>query len=197
MFSFAKIATVAAVAFGTLASAMPAAYGTPASYGAVAAPPSTSASGSDVTSILTGLHASVEAKVDVLASVTLDNFSKDQITNVALDVKLDVSVAVDAIKALPTGTVGAGDLLVLLSGVISVVVSAFARIYVIAGVDQVAVRASVSVLADVLASLVTVVCAHLTGVLSVSVGLLVNLLGGCTSSIISLQLTALIKVLAL
>ncbi|KAI0314581.1 hypothetical protein OF83DRAFT_1136127 [Amylostereum chailletii] len=111
MFSFAKIATFAALAFGVFTSAMP----TGVESRAVEA-----RGASDLTGVLADLKVGLDVNVNLLAAVTADNYSYDHVNGIVLDIKATIDVAVDACKALPAGAIGTGDILALLSVVINV-----------------------------------------------------------------------------
>ena len=54
------------------------------------------------------------------AAVTVDTYDYDTVNGIILDIKATVEVAVTAIKALPAGAIGDGDVFALLSATLTV-----------------------------------------------------------------------------
>ena len=131
MFSFMKIATVAALAFGTFASAIPAPAPVPEA-GALEA----RSVGPTVTDVLTGLETNLKPLVDQMSEsyiqlacrwnssrVTLDSMTPDTATPDAVQNIVDEIIALLTTATSDCGSSsgsGSGDLLSLLSGVVTV-----------------------------------------------------------------------------
>ncbi|KAI0310082.1 hypothetical protein OF83DRAFT_917230 [Amylostereum chailletii] len=200
MFSFAKVSTIVLLAFGAFTSAMPTGV---KSTRAVEARNTTQPT--DLMGILTQLNSSLKANGDLLNGINVDNYSYDRVNTVVLDMKAVIDVAVGACRTLPAGAIGSGDVFAVLTSVIDLILVPCGQIYNLPGVDQSALRGSFSVLGDGLGALITgvirvsigVLNDLLGGLLSIVIGLFVNLLGSRRSTIIELNLTTLIQVLAL
>ncbi|KZV63629.1 hypothetical protein PENSPDRAFT_691483 [Peniophora sp. CONT] len=193
MFSFMKIATFAALAFGTLASAAPSPAPFPAfEAGALMARDAQAAT--DVTSILTKLNSDLQAPTSQLNGLTAENATPENVNVIVLKIKVLIEAATEACGKAPG--VGSGNILLLLSISINLVISACNHCYSVCS-DKVNVLVVLQLLDVVLAALISIVFKLVGGLLTVVIGLLVGLLGGLVELIISLKFTACIKVLLL
>ncbi|KAI0314578.1 hypothetical protein OF83DRAFT_1174622 [Amylostereum chailletii] len=192
MFSFMKIVTFAALAFGAFASAMP----------TVESRAIEERQAATLTSILSGLPDDVQPHVDQLKSLNADTATPAKVTSIVLDITVVLDAAVASCKGLPVGAIGLGDILVLLSVVIQLIIIPCGAVYSLPGIDKGAIIGCFAPIGVSLVALITIVLdlvlGLLGGVLSVVIGLLVGLLGSsCTSIIVELKLDVLIKLLVL
>ncbi|KAI0029947.1 hypothetical protein K488DRAFT_72586 [Vararia minispora EC-137] len=184
MFSLMKIATLATIAFGALVSALPQPVASPDIKALVAR----QASAPDVTTVLTNLNNDLQGPVGQLNALTAATATPDKVQPIVLNIQVIISAAVDAAKGKPAGS---GDLFVLLSVVINLVIGAFGKVINFPGVDKASLIVIFQLVDSVLAALIHLVL----GLVGVVVALLVALLGGVVSIIIELNLTAVISVL--
>ncbi|KZV72105.1 hypothetical protein PENSPDRAFT_751174 [Peniophora sp. CONT] len=189
MFSFMKIATFAALAFGTLASAIPA----PAPAPAAEAGALVTRTSPDVTAILTQLSIDLENPCKELSGVSAD-VSVQVVTDLVAKITLLIQTATTACGS--ASGLGSGNILLLLSVCIKLVISACGTCYNTC-TDKVDILVVLQLLDGVLAALVSVVLKLVGGVLAVVIGLLVGLLGTVVQLILSLKFTACAKVLLL
>jgi hypothetical protein len=131
MFSFAKIATFAVLAFGALASALPSPVASPDVKAIVARQDA-----SDVTGILTNLASDLQAPVAQMSkwyflslhdqlvngmfmtdALTPENTTPATVTPILVDIQVLITAAVSACSGKSAGS---GDLIVLLSVIINV-----------------------------------------------------------------------------
>jgi len=193
MFSFMKIATFAALTFGTFASAIP----SPAPA-AEARDLEARAAGVTLTSLLTQLPNQVSGSVSKLNALTPETATPAAVAAIAAEIKVQIDATVGAIVALPVGAIGTGNILVLLSAFIQVVLGAFVSVYSLPGVDVVAIKAAIKVSIDVsLSVFISVVLNLVVGILGSLLVSLKVLLGVYVSVFLELDLTACIGVLVL
>ncbi|KZV69408.1 hypothetical protein PENSPDRAFT_753382 [Peniophora sp. CONT] len=193
MFSFMKIATFAALAFGSIASAIPAPAPL-AEAGALEARTTHT-----VTDVLTALPGKLAAPCGALSSMT-----PSTVTPAAVKVEIDLIVAILTQAKSDCGSAsgnGSGNLLALLSVVIKLVIGAAGSCYSASGssIDvQVVLQLLDVCLSGLISTVLNLVLGLLGGILSVVVGLLTGLLGGsCTSIILKLNLKLCISLLGL
>ncbi|KAI0041476.1 hypothetical protein FA95DRAFT_692504 [Auriscalpium vulgare] len=194
---FAKLATVAVIAFGTFVAATPVEVKKRAD---------------SVTSILDALTEQVAplaaqfgtpfpldvcASPDVASAGTLDasSASGDSISPIVDQIQSAVSSAVDQINALPPGTTADSSSLTSLSNVISTIVTPANGLSQTQGVDSKKIIPFFSPLGVVLALLVKVVLKLVVGLLVVVEATLVTLLGGLIVVLSHLNLTPLLLAL--
>ncbi|VDB88925.1 unnamed protein product [Peniophora sp. CBMAI 1063] len=193
MFSFMKIATFAALAFGTLASAIPAPAPLPvAEAGALMA--RDAAANQDVTTILTNLNNDLQAPTGQLNGLTADTATPDKVNEIVVSIKVLIEAATAACGK--ASGVGSGNILVLISITINLVISACNHCYSVC-TDKVTILVILQLLDVVLAALLTIVFKLVGGLLTIVIGLLVALLGGLVQIILGLKFTACAKVLLL
>ncbi|KZV63614.1 hypothetical protein PENSPDRAFT_757801 [Peniophora sp. CONT] len=191
MFSFMKIATFAALAFGTLASAIPAPAPVPvAEAGAIEA--RDAAATQTVTQILTQMNSDLQAPTAQLGSLTAANATPDNVNVIVLKIKVIIEAATAACGK--ASGVGSGNILVLISISINLVITACSKCYSVC-TDKVDVLVILQLLDVVLAALISIVLKLVGGLLSVVIGLLVGLLGTVVQLLVSLKFTACLKVL--
>ncbi|VDB88899.1 unnamed protein product [Peniophora sp. CBMAI 1063] len=192
MFSFMKIATFAALAFGTLASAIPAPAPLPVAEAGALVP--RAAEAQDVTTILTDLNNNLKAPTTELSGLTADNATPDNVNVIVLKIKVLIEAATEACGG--ASGLGSGNILLLLSISINLVISACNTCYSVC-TDKAGVLVVIKILDSVLAALLTIVLKLVGGLLVTVIGLLVGLLGGVVEIILSLNFTACAKVLLL
>ncbi|VDB88836.1 unnamed protein product [Peniophora sp. CBMAI 1063] len=186
MFSFMKIATFAALAFGTIASAVPA----PAP--AAETGELTARAGQDLTTILTNLNNALQTPANTLNSMTADTATAN---NVNAPVQQMATLIQDATTAANSSSgLGSGNILLLISVTIQIVISSCGKCYS-ASKSSVDVLVVLQILDPILAALVSLVLKLVAGVLTVVIGLLVGLLGTVVDLVLSLKFTVLAKVL--
>ncbi|VDB88897.1 unnamed protein product [Peniophora sp. CBMAI 1063] len=191
MFSFMKIATFAALAFGTLASAIPAPAPLPiAEAGALVARDAEATQ--DVTTILTNLNSQLQAPTTQLSSLTAETATPAKVNEIVLSIKVIIEAATAACGK--ASGVGSGNILVLISITINLVISACNKCYSVC-TDKVDILVILQLLDVVLAALLTIVLKLVGGLLTVVIGLLVGLLGGVVQLLVGLKFTACLKVL--
>jgi len=189
MFSFAKIATFAVLAFGALASALPSPVASPDVKAIVARQDA-----SDVTGILTNLASDLQAPVAQMNALTPENTTPATVTPILVDIQVLITAAVSACSGKSAGS---GDLIVLLSVIINLVIGACGKVCGFPTID-ISIQVLVVAYLDVcLSALISVVLGLVGGILTVVIGLLVGLLGAVVEIILSLKLVLCIKVLAL
>ncbi|KZV72687.1 hypothetical protein PENSPDRAFT_750675 [Peniophora sp. CONT] len=188
MFSFMKIATFAALAFGTLASAIPA----PAPVPAAEAGELMARQSQDLTTILTNMNNDLQAPVAQMNDLTADTATPDKVNDIVLSIKVIIETATAACGK--SSGLGSGNILLLLSISINLVISACNHCYSVC-TDKVDVLVILQLLDVVLAALISIVLKLVGGVLSVVIGLLVGLLGTVVQLLVSLKFTACLKVL--
>ncbi|KAI0030868.1 hypothetical protein K488DRAFT_71854 [Vararia minispora EC-137] len=183
MFSFMKIATLATLAFGTLASALPSPVAAPApvSEGELVARTDT------VYSVLTGLNSDLQAPVAQLNALSPADCTPDKVQPIVLNIQVLISVAVDKCKGLSAG----GDILLQLSIILNLVFGAAGKVYGYPGVD----KAGLQIVFQLL-DLISLVFGLVGGLLGLLAKLLVGLLT-VVPIILELGLTSVIHVLGL
>jgi len=190
-----KIATVAALAFGTLASAIPSPVASAETRDLE------TRSGQTVTSILTALPTQLSGPVGQLKALTSTTATPANVATIANQVAGVVSNCVSDIHG--AGSLGDGDLLSLLTVSLTVVLEAFIFVCGLPGVDVVNIKIAIVVAVDViLADLISVVLNLVLGLLGllleIVIGLLVSLLGSVVVNIfIEINLTACISILGI
>ncbi|KAI0028049.1 hypothetical protein K488DRAFT_90143 [Vararia minispora EC-137] len=187
MFSFMKIATFAAVAFGALAFALPQPVASPDVKDVVARQ-----SGLDVTTILQNLSTDLQGPISELTALTSTTATADVVGPIVQSI---VSTLQSAVTSIEGQAVGSGNLVVLLSTVINLVVGAAGQVVNLPGVAQADLIIIFQLLDVVLAALIQTVLGLVGGLLVVVVGLVVSLLSGTVAIIIQLGLTAVLSAL--
>ncbi|KZV72716.1 hypothetical protein PENSPDRAFT_750696 [Peniophora sp. CONT] len=186
MFSFAKIATFAVLAFGTLASAIPASVAAPEA-GELA----TRAS-QDISTILTNLNNDLKAPLGELNGMTASTATVDNVNTHVQAVKTMIQTATTAIGSAK-GT-GNGNPLMLVGTTINSVMTAANKAHSVSK-DKTNVLVVIKILDPVLAALVALVLKLVGNILTIVVGLLVGVLGAVTELIIGLDFVLLGRVL--
>ncbi|KAI0039372.1 hypothetical protein FA95DRAFT_1612624 [Auriscalpium vulgare] len=177
---FAKLATVAVIAFGTFVAATPVEVKKRAD---------------SVTSILDALTEQVAPLAAQFGTLDASSASGDSISPIVDQIQSAVSGAVDQINALPPGTTADSSSLTSLSNVISTIVTPANGLSQTQGVDSKKIIPFFSPLGIVLALLVKVVLKLVVGVLVTLEATLVTLLGGLIVVISHLNLTPLLLAL--
>ncbi|KAI0309867.1 hypothetical protein OF83DRAFT_1179131 [Amylostereum chailletii] len=191
MFSFMKIATIAALAFGTFASAVPIVEERSV------APVVEARQAQTLSTVLTTLQNSLTPAVAPLNSLTATTATPESVTAIAANINVALQVAIDSVKKLPKGAIGGLDIVVSLSVILNLIFVPIGKVYGFPGVDQVALKVIFVGIGTLVAELLTLVLGVLRGVLSLVVGLLVGLIGGIVPIILELNITVLINVLLL
>jgi len=187
-----KIATIAALAFGTLASAVPSPAPVAETRDLV------ERQSTDLTTILTNLNNDLQGPVGQLNGLTSSTATPTVVANICADIQVIVVAAVNACNGLPAGALGSGDILVLLSVVLELILNACNYVYKLSGVDVVDIQIAIKVQLDVcLAALINVVIELLGGIVVTLVAQLVVLLGVVVNIVLELNLTACISALLL
>ncbi|VDB88860.1 unnamed protein product [Peniophora sp. CBMAI 1063] len=189
MFSFAKIATFAALAFGTIASAIPSSI--PAT--APEAGELVTRQAQDVTTILTNLNNDLKDPLSALNGMTASTATSDNVNTSVQQMITMIQSATDALGSA-SGT-GSGNPLQLVGTTINSVMTAANNVNGVS--SDVAVLGVLQLLDPILAALVALVLQLVAGVLTVVVGLLVGLLGGVVGLILGLDFASLASVLLL
>ncbi|KAI0057181.1 hypothetical protein BV25DRAFT_1841865 [Artomyces pyxidatus] len=186
MFSFAKIATIAAFAFGTFVSAVP------VEERAVEARADT------VINILDSLNSQVAPLAAQFTTLDASNATSAVISPIVSDISSAVQSAVSQISALPSGTtVDQTDALTSLSTVLSTILTPAGQVLSIPGISSAAIVPAFSPLGNALADLVSLVLKLVAELLSVVEATLVTLLSGLITVIDSLNLSPLLAALGL
>ncbi|KAI0056321.1 hypothetical protein BV25DRAFT_1832310 [Artomyces pyxidatus] len=183
MFSFAKIVTVAAFAFGTLASAVPVEERI------------VKARAQTITDILDALNTQVAPVAAQFAALTPSTATAENVTPIVNNIQSLVQDAVNQINA-PGTTVGSGNPLGSLNTVLSTILTPAGTASNIKGVSSDFIPAF-SPLGVVLATLVSLVLKTVGGLVIVLESTLVTLLGGLTVVISHLNLTPLLIALGI
>ncbi|KZV72725.1 hypothetical protein PENSPDRAFT_649490 [Peniophora sp. CONT] len=186
MFSFAKIATFAALAFGTLASAVPASVAVPD-----AGELDTRAS-QDISTILTNLNNDLKAPLGQLNGMTARTATVDNVNTQVQAIKTMIQSATTAIGSASGN--GNGNPLMLIGTTINSVMTAANKAHSVS-TDQANVLVVIQLLDPVLAALVALVLKLVAGLLTIVIGLLVGLLGAVTQLILGLDFVLLAGVL--
>ncbi|KZV72723.1 hypothetical protein PENSPDRAFT_649487 [Peniophora sp. CONT] len=190
MFSFMKIATFAALAFGTIASAIPAPAPAPAP--AAEAGELSARAGQDLTTILTNLNSALQGPANTLNSMTASTATTDNVNAPVQQMKTLIQNATTAANS--SSGLGSGNILLLISVTIQIVISSCGKAYSASG-SSVDILVILQILDPILAALVSLVLKLVAGVLTVVIGLLVGLLGTVVNLLVSLKFTVLAKVL--
>ncbi|KAI0029945.1 hypothetical protein K488DRAFT_88247 [Vararia minispora EC-137] len=112
MFSFMKITPLATIAFGAVVSSLPQPVASP-----------------DIKALVVR-----QGAVGQLNALTADTVTPDHVQPIVIDIQVIISAAaVDACNGKPSGS---GNLFVLVSVVINLVIGAFGRVYGYLGVDK-------------------------------------------------------------
>ncbi|KAI0316428.1 hypothetical protein OF83DRAFT_246546 [Amylostereum chailletii] len=193
MFSFMKIATFAALAFGVFTSAMP----TVVESRDIEARQVTT-----LTSTLTNGATTLQEPCAKLTGLTAAAVTVEVVTEIVAEIVVGINAITTSCKGLPSGAIGTGDILALLSIIIKLVITSCGTVYNLPGVDQGAIIGCFLPIGTALVALINIVLSLvlglLGGILSIVIGVLVGLLGGsCTTIIVQLKLTALISLLGL
>ncbi|KAI0311721.1 hypothetical protein OF83DRAFT_1177291 [Amylostereum chailletii] len=199
MLSFMKLATLAMVAFGTFAAAAPSMIedrSVAVQVDARAVQPR-HIDGSDMTTILNNLQAELVPQVALLNAMTAETATADAVNPIVQSIQSSIQAAVDAGNCLPPGAIGSGNIIVIISIIINIVLIPCGKIIAFPCIDQEALLAIFFVLGEVLAALLGVVIGLVGGVLSIIIGILVGLLGGVIPVILALGLTPLLDILSL
>jgi len=187
-----KIATFAALAFGSIASAIPAPAPAPEAN-------ALEARATSVSSVLTQLNSDLQGPSQQLSSYPSGApYDYQKITDIVVSIQVIIDLAATKCKSASGSILDITVVVSLLVSIISIVIKACGSVYGLPGIDQVQIQVIVSILGVSLAALIKIV----VGVLGVVVGLLVQLLVGLLGSvvinlIVSLKLTALISILAI
>jgi len=187
MFSFTKIATIAALAFSTLASALPSPIASP-EVNALAA----RAGSPDVTTALTTLQNNLQGPVGQLNALTPATATPANVHPIIIDIQVIIEAGLADCKGKHAGS---GDILVLLSIVINLVIGACGKVCGYPGVDFVSLQAIVVILDVSLSALISLVLGLVGGLLTIVIALLVGLLGTVVSILGTLKFTLCLKAL--
>ncbi|KZV72103.1 hypothetical protein PENSPDRAFT_751173 [Peniophora sp. CONT] len=193
MFSFMKIATFAAIALGTLASAIPSPAPIPvAESGALverkAAP--------TCETVLLNLTVSLTVPCLELTRLTSKTATPANVTEIVDEIALlinDTLAVLENVSSLGSSSL---NILKLLATIIELVISALGHVFSVC-VEKDAIRAILQILDSVLASLISAVLKLIGGIISTLIAQLVGLLGSIIQVILSLKFTACEKVLLL
>ncbi|KZV63616.1 hypothetical protein PENSPDRAFT_757802 [Peniophora sp. CONT] len=191
MFSFMKIATFAALAFGTLALAIPTPASVPAAEAGALMARDTEAT-QTVTQIITQLNSDLQAPTTQLGSLTAANATPDNVNVIVLKIKVLIEAATAACGK--SSDLGSGNILLLLSISINLVISACNKCYSVCS-DKVDVLVVLQILDGVLAALISIVLKLVGGILATVVALLVGLLGTVVQLLVSLKFSLCLKAL--